>query len=106
MIDTNALLELFGVNCLEQYQRTLKDWIEEALKTENNQRMLGWTQNIAVGSQDYVTSVKSALGFACSHRTVVVEGDVGALKETAESYMVHLGHKNQTLSDNNTIKLE
>ena len=69
-------------------------------------RDLSWTQNLAVGSEDYVTRVKSALGIAGSHRTVVVEGDVHTLKEPVTSYMVHSGHEKQALSDDNTIKLE
>jgi len=62
------LLELFGIAHLEQYQRIHKGWIEDALKSEDNQRMFTWTQNRAVGSQDYVTKVKSALGLAGDHR--------------------------------------
>ena len=106
VIDTNALLELFGINHLEQYQRIHKGWIEDALKAEDKQRMFAWSQNLAVGSEDYVTRVKSALGLAGSHRTVVVEGDVHILKESVTSYVVHLGHEKQALSDDNTIKLE
>jgi len=106
VIDTNALLELFGITHLEQYQRIHKGWIENALKAENNQRMFAWTQNLAVGSQDYVTRVKSALGLAGSHRTVVVEDDVHLLKEPVLPYMVYLGHEKQALSDDKAIKSE
>ena len=106
VIDTNALLELFGIDHLEQYQRIHKGWIEDALKAEDIQRMLAWTQSLAVGSQDYVTRVKSALGIAGSHRAVEVEGDVHTLKEPVTSYRVHLGHEKQALSDDNTVKLE
>jgi putative transposase len=87
------LLELFGIAHLEQYQRIHKGWIEDALKAEDNQRMFTWTQSLAVGSQDYVSKVKSALGLAGGHRTVVVDDDVHTLKETATSHMLHLRHK-------------
>ena len=106
VIDTKALLELFGINHFGQYQRTHKGWIEDALKAEDNQRMYAWTQNLAVGSQDYVTSIKSALGLAGNHRTVTIEGDVHTLKEPVTSYMVHLGDEKQALSDDNAIELE
>ena len=106
VIDKKALLELFGVNHFEQYQQIHKGWIEDALKAEDNQRMLAWTQNIAVGRQDYVGKVKSALGLVGRHRAVVAEGDVHALKEPVMSYMVHLGYETQALSADNTIKLE
>jgi putative transposase len=58
VIDTKALLELFGVNHFEQYQQIHKGWIDDALRAEDNQRTFAWTQNLAVGSQDYVTKVK------------------------------------------------
>ena len=38
--------------------------------------------------------------------TDFIEGDVHTRKEPVMSYMVHLGHEKQALSDNNTIKLE
>jgi putative transposase len=104
VIDTNALLELFGITHLEQYQRIHKGWIEDALKAEDNQRMLTWTQNLAVGSQDYVKSVKSALGLAGSHRTVVTKDDAHLLKEPVTPYMVYLGHEKLALSNDKAIK--
>ena len=33
-------LELFGANRYEQYQQIHQGWIEDALKTEDKQRML------------------------------------------------------------------
>lgn len=106
VINTKALLELFGVNRYKQYQQLHQGWIEEALKAENNQRMIAWTQNLAVGSEDYVTKIKLALGGAGKHKTVLVEGDVHTLKEPVTSYVVHLGAVKRTLSDDNTIVLE
>ena len=106
VIDTETLLELFGVNHLGQYQQIHKAWIDDALKAEGHQRMLAWTQNLAVGSQDYIIKVKSALGVAGRHREVVTEEDVHTLKEPVTSYMVHLRHEKRALSDNNTIILE
>ena len=105
VIDIDALLELFGVNRYEQYQQIHQGWIEGALKTEDKQRMLAWTQNLAVGSQDYLAKVKSALGVAGRHRTMVTEDGVHTLKEPVTSYMVHLGQEKQALSDDNTILL-
>ena len=86
-------LELFGANRYEQYQQIHQGWIEDALKTEDKQRMLAWTQNLAVGSQDYLAKVKSELGVAGRHKTMVTEDDVHTLKEPVTSYMAHLGHE-------------
>jgi putative transposase len=106
VIDTNALLELFGVDCYEQYQQLHQSWIEAALEAKDNQRVAAWSQNIAVGSQDYLTKMKSALGIAGRHRTVMTENDAYTLKEPVISYDVYLEHEMNALSDNNTILLE
>ena len=90
VIDTKALLKLFGVNQFERFQQIHKGWIEDMLKSEGDKRIPAWTQNIAVGSQDYLTSVKSALGLAGRHKAVVNEGDVQGLKEPVTPYMVDL----------------
>ena len=102
VIDTNALLELFGVDHLEQYKQIHKGWVNESLKTEVNQRMFAWSQDLAVGSKDYVEKVKSALGVAGKHRVVVADNGIHALKEPVTSYMAHFGHEKQALSDNTT----
>jgi putative transposase len=90
VIDTKALLKLCGVNQFERFQQIHKGWIEDMLKSEGDKRIPAWTQNIAVGSQDYLTSVKSALGLAGRHKAVVTEGDVQGLKEPVTPYMVDL----------------
>jgi hypothetical protein len=41
------LLELFGVDCYEQYQQLHQSWIAAALEAEDNQRVAVWSQNIA-----------------------------------------------------------
>ena len=68
--------------------------------------MNAWTQNLAVGSESYVTKVKLALGGVGKHKTVLVEGDVHTLKESVTPYVVHLGAEKRALSDDNTIVLE
>ena len=106
IIDTNALLELFAVNQFEQYQQIYQGWIEEALKSEHDQRMSIWTQNIAVGSQDYLANVKSSLGITGRYRAVVTEGDVTTLKEPDTPYMIDLGGEKVVLSEDNAIILK
>jgi len=104
VVDTNALFELFGVDRLEQYQQIHKGWVDDAMKAENNQRMQTWTQDLAVGSRDYVANVKSALDAAGKHRTVVAGDGIYALKESAPAYTVHFRHEKRALSDDNAVK--
>ena len=103
VIDTNVLLELFGVDHLEQYQQIHRGWIEAALKTKDNKHVPAWSRNLAVGSHEYVEKVKSALGFAGKHRAVVAGDGIYTLKEPVSAYMVHLGHEKQTLSDDDAV---
>ena len=106
IIDSKALLELFDVDCYEQYQQLHASWVEAELEAEDSQRLSVWPQNIAVGSEDYLMKVKSALGIACRHRTVMAENDIYTLKEPFTFYDVDLDHEMNTLSDNNTILLD
>ena len=91
---------------IDSYQQIHKDWIADALKAEDNQRMGAWTQNIAVSIQDYVAKVKSILDLTGRYSTVVVEGGIHPLKEPVTTYIVHLRPEKQTLSDNNMVILE
>jgi len=106
VIDTKTLLELFEVTHFEQYQQIHKGWIEVALKAKDNQRISTWTQTLAIGNPDYVAKVKAALGVTGKHRAVADEDGAHMLKEPFTSYMVHLRHEKQALSDDNTIILE
>ena len=90
IIDVKALLTLFGVDHFEQFQQIHKGWIEDMLKSDEDKRIPAWTQNIAVGSQDYLLSVKTALGVAGRYKAVVTEGDVESLKEPFTPYIVDL----------------
>ena len=103
---TGSLLKLFSVNQFEEYQQIHKGWIEDILKSEEDKRIPAWTQNIAVGSQDYLTRVKSALGLAGRYKAMVTEGDVHSLKEHITPYTVDLVAKKKALSDKNTIILK
>ena len=62
-----------------------------------------WTQNIAVGSQDYLANVKSCLGITGRYREVVTEGDVPTLKEPDTPYMIDLGGEKVALSKDNAV---
>ncbi len=103
VIDINALLELFGIDHLEQYKQIHKGWIDDALKAKDNQRMFAWSQDLAVGSEDYVVKVKAALSVAGKHRSVVAVSGAHVLKESVSPYMVDFGYEKQALSDDTTI---
>ena len=90
VIDARALLALFEVDHFEQFQQIHKGWVEDALKSEQDVRIPAWTQSMAVGSQDYLSIVRTALGVAGRHKAVVTEGDVKSLKEPFTPYMVDL----------------
>ncbi len=89
VLDTQALLELFGVKHFKQYQQIHKNWIVNALKAEDNQRIPAWSHSLAVGNQAYVAKVKSTLGIAGKYKTVADEDGTHILKEPHTPYTVH-----------------
>ena len=106
VIDTYALLKLSGVLQLEKYQQLQKGRVEAAQRAEENQRLTAWTQNLAVGRQEYITKVKSDLGLAGKHREVVTDNDLYTLKEPVSTYRVHLGYEKRALIGDNTVFLK
>ena len=90
VIDTKALLRLFDVNDFELFRQIHKGWVEEMLESEEDKRVSAWTQNIAVGSRDYLSNVKTAIGLAGRYKTVVTEDSLQSLKEPFTPYMIDL----------------
>ncbi len=76
------------------------------MKAESKPCMEIWNHDLAVGSREYVTEVKSALDIAAKHSTVAVDGSVYALKEPVSAYTTYFMPEILGLSNDKTVKLE
>ena len=106
VIDREALSELLGTNSFEQCQLVHKDWVEDELKLKQLNRVPVWSQNLAVGHKEYVENIKTALGIAGRHKSLVEDNEAYALGESIMPYTIHLECEMSALSCENTVLLK
>ena len=61
-------------------------WVDEALKQENKSRDVKWTENIAVGSKEFVEKIKEKLGTLFLSRKVEGKEDRYQLHDPQRPY--------------------
>jgi len=66
-------------------------------------RDVRWSEAIAVGSFPFVEKVKSEFGVKATHREVVHQDEMYALREPSETYGGEFAGKNDRLRVENTI---
>jgi putative transposase len=91
LIDRNALMQLLGIDGGEQLRLSHRNWVEEALKSEENTRERRWSESIAVGSLSFIEQVKIDLGTMGLGRKITSSETCHELKETPASYRNHFG---------------
>ena len=87
-LDTNALMELLGIDEYEQLSMQRKEWVAKALDSGlgDDTKDPRWTGGIAVGSYDFVESVQLGLGASVRGRTIVDSGGSCILREEETGY--------------------
>jgi putative transposase len=86
IIDHRALMDLLGIPSIEALQRLHKAWVEEALGRAERAREGKWTESIAVGSKDFVESMKARLGIRAKGRRICGVKADSSLREPQNSY--------------------
>ena len=61
IIDYKKLIELLGLKNKNELRETYKKWVNNAIESKNLNRESKWTENVAVGSKDFVKNFKSRL---------------------------------------------
>ena len=110
IINRVKLRELLAISSDQALIVTYQKWVEDALKAENTQRKGYWTDNLAVGSSNYVYRVKEAMGIKARKRQIVGEELGYAVQEPLESYnsvfeteMAGLSPQNSVFWDENDV---
>lgn len=91
-LDTNALMELLGIDEQGQLIKQRKEWIEQALDSGlgDDTRDPRWTGGIAVGTYEFVESVQLGLGHSTRGRSIVEYDGSCILREEETPYDVVL----------------
>lgn len=86
IIDYPALMELMRVPDVHTFRKFHREWVEEALKTENLARDAIWSQSLAVGGHKFVEDFQAGLGANALHRGIEPHQDAYCLRELSASY--------------------
>jgi hypothetical protein len=102
IIDRKRLMELVGIGMSDELKRTCKGWADEILMNGESARESKWTESVAVGSMQFIGTVRKELGIRAAGRDIIKSGASYELREPGVSYSYDFGVKNGTLSPVNT----
>lgn len=105
IIDYPVLMELMGIPDVHTLRKLHREWVEEALKTEQLARNEIWSQSLAVGSHKFVENFQARLGAHALHRQVETHQGGYCLREPGASYG-NLPTEMRTLTGNNVVFLD
>ena len=105
-IDLLNLIKLSGFADLGDFQRTHRDWVEQALNVTRAQRDVRWSEAVAVGSLAFVEKVKGELNARAIHREFDPVDGGYVLRAPTGFYARRFTGDNETLSSENTLLWE
>lgn len=85
LIDLAALVDVCGFSDLARFQCAHAAWIDEALSRPESTREAFWTEAIAVGSEEFVGTVKQELGTRGAYRSVNLANGAYLLRDRAHN---------------------
>lgn len=80
------LCKLTGISQQNVFQQKHREWVASMLVARSHARDAGWSSSIAVGSEQYIDKVRTALGVKAKHRVSVGDGDKYLLREPELAY--------------------
>jgi putative transposase len=86
IIDHRALMDLLGIPSIDALRRSHSAWVEEALARAEQVREGKWTESVAVGSRDFVETIKARLGIRAKGRRISGMDGESCICEPQASY--------------------
>ena len=106
VIDQQRLIDVFALSNFQKFQTLHRSWIAKMLKHQPHLREDEWSSSIAVGSNDFVATIKAELGIKARHRDIDAQGDIHVLREPDVAYNSLSNEKKAGLMDDNSVFLE
>lgn len=104
LIDYESLIDLFDIQSMDEFKKTYRGWVEEALRRESHhEREPRWTESIAVGSEGFVRETKEKLGIKAMGREVIGANGSYELREPETAYGADFGPENEDLRQENAF---
>ncbi|MGD8570426.1 MAG: transposase [Gammaproteobacteria bacterium] len=98
IIDRQLLMRLLKIKSERELQQTHRHWIEATLTSGSLEKDTKWSGSLAVGSEEFVTSIKGKLGIKSKYRQIDQDADSYVLREPDLSYQPLFEGKNGHLS--------
>ncbi len=105
LIDYEAVGDIFCIRSMDEFKKTYRGWVEEALRKEG-QREPRWSESIAIGSEAFVRDVKEKLGGKAMWREIIGADGSYELREPATAYATNFGTENERLRSQNAFYLD
>jgi putative transposase len=99
LINHTKLMDLLNIHDHNSLAEHHRQWIDEELKNDSNQRASKWSESIAVGSKTFIEQTKEQLQSRAKGRKIEEHEEAYELREDGDSYDF-IG-KNSTLSPEN-----
>ena len=96
------LAELTGFESYTPFQETHKELVNESLANGNNFRQNQWTESIAVGSKDFIETIKEKLGMLAQGRKILEKDGGFHLREERGIYIANSDSDNAKTGSINT----
>jgi len=101
LIDYDRLITLLNMDTMNTLKTAYHQWIEDALKTENNMREAKWSRSIAVGDKEFIEKIIKELGPKARYLKAMGASTEFQLKEEQIPYPVDDDTENSSLSAEN-----
>jgi putative transposase len=98
VLDLDTLAEVTGTNGPGALAKAHRDWIEETMSSERDQRDEMWTNSLAVGSEPFVQKVRENLGVRGVGRGVEATGGAYVLRKSSETYEANFDPENRVIA--------
>ncbi len=101
LIDQEVLSNVCGAKDSNQFREDHRQWVEQAINSNNGQRESNWSEALAVGNKDFTEEIKKQLGYNAQGRNIEAGNDEYVLKEARHSYSTVFNPEKVLLSQKN-----
>ncbi len=102
LIDYQKLAELSGFTSYDAFQKAHLEMVNSSLENGSRHRQPEWTKSIAVGSKNYIESIKTQLGLRAKGRKILKHNSVYQLREDRGLYNIKFDAKMDDIDIENT----
>ncbi len=102
LIAYQKLAELAGFKGYSTFREAHQEMVNESLANGNNHRQNQWTESIAVGSKNFIETIKEKLGTLAKGREILENGGGFQLREETATYIANYDSKNDNIGVKNT----